>query len=223
MKHKIYQIICVILIVIAIFLFGLIMYKYKNRQKNEGEIKEALEILSNQVDSVETSVVVSDNTNKIIDNKEEQDLSKKNVENTEIKIHGYNILGIINIPKIKIEYPILAIETSNPEATKEPMKFSVVRYWGDSVNDFGNISIAGHNNYDGTMFGKTKNLEVGDIVKLTDLKKQTITYQIYHKFVTNPDDISVLATNNQDVKEVTLITCTNGNKKRLILKARETN
>ena len=44
-----------------------------------------------------------------------------------------------------------------------------IKYWGNSVNDFGNLSIAGHNNYDGTMFGKTKKLKIGDIVELTDL------------------------------------------------------
>ena len=197
------------------------MYKYKNRQENESEVKEALEKLLKQENSIETSAVESDDIKKITDNKEIQNVVDKKIENT--KMHGYNIIGIINIPKIKIEYPILAVETPNPETTKEPMKFSIVMYGGGSVNDFGNLSIAGHNNYDGTMFGKTKNLEVGDIVKLTDLKKQTITYQIYHKFVTNPDDISVLTTSNQEVREVTLITCTNGNKKRLILKARETN
>lgn len=197
------------------------MYKYKNRQENESEVKEALEKLLKQENSIETSAVESDDIKKITDNKEIQNVVDKKIENT--KMHGYNIIGIINIPKIKIEYPILAVETPSPETTKEPMKFSIVRYGGGSVNDFGNLSIAGHNNYDGTMFGKTKNLEVGDIVKLTDLKKQTITYQIYHKFVTNPDDISVLTTSNQEVREVTLITCTNGNKKRLILKARETN
>lgn len=197
------------------------MYKYKNRQENESEIKEALEKFFTQEDSIATSVVESDNIKKITDNNETQNVVNEKIKRT--KIHGYDIIGIINIPKIKIEYPILAVETPTPETTKEPMKFSIVRYVGGSVNGFGNLSIAGHNNYDGTMFGKTKNLEVGDIVKLTDLKKQTITYQIYHKFVTNPDDISVLTTSNQEVREVTLITCTNGNKKRLILKARETN
>ena len=85
------------------------------------------------------------------------------------------------------------------------------------------MSIAGHNNYDGTMFGKTKNLNVGDEVELTDLTKKTIKYQIYQKFTTNPNDVNVLKTEDKTVREVTLITCTNGNKERLILKAREIN
>ena len=63
------------------------------------------------------------------------------------------------------------------------MKLSIIKYWGENVNDYGNLSIAGHNNKDGTMFGKTKKLEIGDIVELTDLKGQTIQYSIYDIFV----------------------------------------
>ena len=142
-------------------------------------------------------------------------------ENEKVEMQGYEVIGIVNIPKINLEYPILNIETSNPEETKEPMKISIVKYWGGNVNDYGNLSIAGHNNYDGTMFGKTKQLDIGDIVKLTDLNKNTINYEIYDKFVTDPNDVSILATNDKNIREITLITCTNGNKNRLILKARE--
>ena len=108
-----------------------------------------------------------------------------------------------------------------PEETKEPMKISIVKYWGGKVNEYGNLSIAGHNNYDGTMFGKTKKLKIGDIVELTDLENQTIQYQIYNIFVTDPNDVTILETKDETIREVTLITCTNGNRSRLILKAKE--
>ena len=71
------------------------------------------------------------------------------------------------------------------------------------------------------MFGKTKKLQKGDIVELTDLKGQTIQYLIYDIFVTDPNDVSILLPKDELVREVTLITCTNGNKERLILKAKE--
>lgn len=137
-------------------------------------------------------------------------------------MEGYKVIGIVNIPKIDVTYPILDIDTYNPEETKEPMKISIVKYWGGQVNDYGNLSIAGHNNYDGTMFGKTKHLEIGDIVELTDLTGTTIQYQIYDKFITDPNDVTILATNDNTIRETTLITCTNGNRERLILKAKET-
>ena len=198
MKHKIYKAIFTILLIIAIVLLVCIIYKYGNRQLNENKNKEILEVMA-KTDSEEN------NTN----------------ENAKIKMKGNEVIGKIKIDKIGIEYPIVSIETSNPEETKAPMKIAIVKYWGGNVNDFGNLSIAGHNNYDGTMFGKTKNLEVGDSIELTDLNKHTISYQIYRKFVTDPNDISILKTEDNSIREVTLITCTNGNKERLILKAEE--
>ena len=198
MKQKIYQIIFIILSIIAVVLLIFIIKKYGGRQVNEAKNNETLEVFS-QINSDE------------------------NTEKTKIQMDGYDVIGTVKIPKINIEYPIVSIETSNPEETKKPMKFAIVRYWGGNVNDFGNLSIAGHNNYDGTMFGKTKKLEIGDAVELTDLTKQTIRYQIYQKFTTNPNDVSVLQTEDKSVREVTLITCTNGNKERLILKAKQIN
>ena len=198
MKQKIYQIIFIILSIIAVVLLIFIIKKYGGRQVNEAKNKETLEVFS-QINSDE------------------------NTEKTKIQMDGYDVIGTVKIPKINIEYPIVSIETSNPEETKKPMKFAIVRYWGGNVNYFGNLSIAGHNNYDGTMFGKTKKLEIGDAVELTDLTKQTIRYQIYQKFTTNPNDVSVLQTEDKSVREVTLITCTNGNKERLILKAKQIN
>lgn len=195
MKQKIYKILFIILCIIAIILLIFIIKKYGGRIENENKNQETLEVFSR--------------------------IDENNTEKPKIQMKGYDVIGTVKIPKINIEYPIVSIETSNPEETKKPMKFAIVKYWGGNVNDFGNLSIAGHNNYDGTMFGKTKKLEIGDEVDLTDLTKTTIKYEIYQKFATNPNDVSVLQTEDKTVREVTLITCTNGNKERLILKARE--
>lgn len=195
MKLRLYKIFFTILLILASITIMLIFIKFKNSNLIENENKEIVETFSREVS---------------IHN-----------ENEEIKMNGYKVIGIVKIPKIQIEYPILDIDTYNPEETREPMKTSIVKYWGENVNDFGNLSIAGHNNYNGTMFGKVKYLEKGDIVQLTDLNNQTIKYAIDNIFVTEPNDITILQTTNKDVREVTLITCTNGNRQRLILKARE--
>lgn len=194
MKLKIYKILFAILLIAVIIVVGLIAIKYGRNYINDKENKKTVETFSR---------VVTEG-------------SQENVT-----MNGYKVIGVVKIPKIQIEYPILDIGTYNPEETKEPMKISIVKYWGGKVNEYGNLSIAGHNNYDGTMFGKTKNLEIGDIVELTDLENNTIQYQIYDKFVTDPNDVTILATNDETIREVTLITCTNGNKNRLILKAKE--
>ena len=98
---------------------------------------------------------------------------------------------------------------------------SITKFWGNQINEIGNVTLAGHNNLSGTMFGKTKKLEIGDIIELTDIQNVTLKYEIFDKFVIDPNDISCILPVEENTREVTLITCTNGNKNRLIIKARE--
>lgn len=197
---KIYKAIFCVLLIIAIILLGAIIYKYGSNQINEKENQEVVEAFS----KIDFSQVEENKENQI-----------------DLEYKGYKVIGIVKIPKIEIEYPILEIGDIDPENAKVPMKLSIIKYWGEDVNDYGNLSIAGHNNYDGTMFGKTKKLQIGDIVEMTDLTGQTISYSIYDIFVTDPNDVSILLPKDEKIREVTLITCTNGNKERLILKAKE--
>lgn len=135
-----------------------------------------------------------------------------------LEFEGHKVIGLIKIPAIDLEYPILE------QTTDETMLKSISKYWGGEINSYGNVSLAGHNNkITLTMFGKNKNLKNGDSVFLTDLKNQTIEYIIYDSFITDPDDVSILRTTDENVREVTLITCTNGRANRLITKAREKN
>ena len=193
MKTKIYKIIFCILIILIILVIGLIIYKNIQSNENEKKNQEVVDLFSG-----------ADDTQK-----------------NELTLNGYKVIGLIKIPAINIEYPILDLEISNPEEAKAPMKLAIIKYWGGNVNDYGNLSLAGHNNYNGTMFGKTKNLKIGDVVELTDLNNQTIQYQIYDIFKTDPNDVSILETKDETIIEVTLITCKNGNRERLIIKAKE--
>lgn len=199
---KIYKAIFYFLIILAILVMSMIIYKYGSNQQNEKETQETVETFSNM--------------NFSNNNNEEETKSQ-----IQLEYKGYKVVGIVKIPKINIEYPILEIGNIDPESAKKPMKLSIIKYWGENVNDYGNLSIAGHNNKDGTMFGKTKKLQIGDIVELTDLYGQTIQYSIYDIFVTDPNDVNILLPKDELIREVTLITCTNGNKQRLILKAKE--
>ena len=201
---KIYKAIFYMLLIAAMIVIGMIVYKYGSNQKNEKESQEAVEAFSN-----------------IDFSKNEEESGSQEQNPIQLEYKGYKIIGVVKIPKINLEYPILEIGDIDPENAKAPMKLSIIKYWGENVNDYGNLSIAGHNNKDGTMFGKTKKLQKGDIIELTDLTGQTIQYSIYDIFVTDPNDVSILLPKDELIREVTLITCTNGNKQRLILKAKE--
>lgn len=188
--RKVYNFLLAVIIIAIIVVIALIAVKYSKSQANEKEVSKIVEIIK-------------------------QEKTESQTEEIEIEYKGYKVVGMISIPKIDLEYPILF------ETTNETMKYSITKFWGNGVNKIGNLTLAGHNNYNGTMFGKTKNLEIGDIIELTDLSQVTRSYTIYDKFITDPNDISVIEVDEFGTREVTLITCSNGNKERLIIKARE--
>ena len=196
MKNKskllFYKIFLAILLLAFVLTIVLIVKKYGTQELYEEKNEEIVEVFSQTEEKID-----------------EQGLSI-------IEFEGFKVIGIIKIPAIDLEYPILE------QTTDDAMNVSISRYWGGNINEYGNVSLAGHNNkITLTMFGKNKNLKIGDRIFLTDLTGRTIEYNIYDSFITDPDDVSILRTTDESVREVTLITCTNGRANRLIHKARE--
>lgn len=132
-----------------------------------------------------------------------------------IQYEGYQVIGTIQIPRFNIEYPILI------ESTADSLTKSISRVGNGKVNEIGNLTLAGHNYIDGTMFGRIDELENGDEIVILDLYGNSVKYSVFDKYVTNPDDVSVLDATEEETREVTLVTCTNGNLNRLIIKAKE--
>lgn len=191
-KIRFSNILLLILIISAIILIIIIGIDFNKHRKNEEAVKEVVSQINN-------------------------DVQKGNDDNQipYIEYEGYQVIGTIQISKINIEYPIL-IETSEDSLEK-----SITRVGNGKVNEIGNLALSGHNYLDGTMFGKIDQLEKDDEISILDLKGNKVTYKIFDIFVTDPNDVSVLEPVEKDVREVTLITCTNGNRNRLIIKARE--
>ena len=188
---KVYNILLILLIITAVIVGTMIIIKYGKNQVNEQELNVAIMQIEEKFENIQVG------------------------ETIESSYKGYNIEGIIEIPKINIKYPILN------KTSDQAMKISITKFWGPEINEIGNYTIAGHNNKDGTMFGKTKYLQIGDIIKLTNLKNETIEYQVFDIYSINPDDVSCVESVKEGTRELTLITCTNGHKNRLIVKARE--
>lgn len=191
-KIKKYKILFNLLLIATVIVAALVIIKYINIYNNEKNLKMTIANIYEEV---------SENDNSIPQINQE--------------IDGHKVIGIIKIPKINLEYPIL--ETTN----KNTLNLSITKFWGNQINEIGNVTLAGHNNLNGTMFGKIKKLEVGDIIELTDIQNVVIQYQIFKTYVIDPNDISCILPEQKAVREVTLITCTNGNKNRFIVKARE--
>jgi len=125
-----------------------------------------------------------------------------------------NILGIIQIDKINLRYPILA------KTTDDFLEIAPCKFYGNELNGYGNFCIAGHNYDNNQLFSNLRLLETDDIVSIYNLDGSYISYIIYDIFETFTSDTSCLS-QIVDGREITLITCNNKNKKRLIIKAKE--
>ena len=191
---KVYNLIIAVLIVALIVVVAMIVIRYGGNYLNEKEVSSSLETIEEEL------------------NKEETQQSESLPE---LEFKGYKIEGIIESPKINIKYPII------DHTNEETMKVSITKFWGPQANEIGNYTVAGHNNKDGTMFGKTKYLQIGDKIKLTNLKNETIEYEIFKIYSIDPDDVSCVESVENGTREITLITCTNGHKNRLVTKARQ--
>lgn len=191
-KIKVYRAILICLIIAIITTAALLAVKYIKLYRNEIQAKQ---VISNITDSLENS---------------DEAIAEINQQ-----IQGNKVVGIIKIPEINLEYPIL--ETTS----KETLKLSITKFWGNKINEIGNVTLAGHNNLNGTMFGKLNKLKNGDVIELTDIQNTTLKYEVFKTYIIDPNDITCILPEQEGVREVTLITCTNGNKNRLIVKARE--
>ena len=190
-KIKISNIILLILVLIAIILIVTIGRIISNRNQNDENLKQ---VISQVNENIQTDT---------------------DGEIPYIEYQGYQVIGLIQISKINLEYPIL-IETTQDSLTK-----SITRFGNGEVNGVGNLCLAGHDYINNSMFGGINKLENGDEILITDLYGNKVTYTVFDKYTTDPNDTSVLESIDVTKREITLITCINGNQDRLIIRATE--
>ena len=231
-KKRIYKIELFLSVFLICLLFSYYIYAEYDRNKSEEVSKEILAEIKEQVDTT----VKKDENDKIVvilevpgtqedneDKTENQNNNQTKTNNTKIDTKTYTSKdgvkytteAILKIPKINIEYPVLS-------ATSDALLFvSLNKYWGPQPNEVGNYCIVGHYYENGKMFGKLHKLKNGDKAELTDLSGNTLTYQVYNKYVVEPTDTRCTSQLTNGRKELTLITCTNGGKQRLVVKLRQ--
>lgn len=127
---------------------------------------------------------------------------------------NFFVIGIIEIPKINIEYPILS------DTTDEFLKIAPCRFYGPYPNKEGNMCIAGHNYDDNRFFSNLNKLDIGDTINIYDSNSNSISYEVYKKYEAYENDTSCTSQGTNGKKEITLVTCNNVNKNRLIVKAK---
>ena len=135
--------------------------------------------------------------------------------NTGLTYKGYKVVGKIEIPKTDVSYVIL------DKVTPKSLETSIGLMYGAGINQVGNTVLAGHNFRNGTFFSNNKKLTEGDKIYLTDMQGNKVTYVIYHKYTTNANDFSYATRDTKGKREVSLTTCTDDTKNRLVIWAAE--
>lgn len=126
-------------------------------------------------------------------------------------------VNVLEIP----QYNILA--KIYPDVSRTSLAYGVGHYPQTvEVGKKGNCAIAGHSSviYD-CILNEVKNMQILDSFNVYDKKGKKHVYYVKTMNVVEPTDMSVLDTTDKSRSEFTIITCTNGGKQRLVIKAFE--
>lgn len=202
-KILIVKIIFFISIFILIFFIIFLIFFIKNLDKKENNSK----ILYNNFN---LSSLYSNNENYSVNFLNQNGNISNNVINS-------FVIGIIEIDKLKINYPILS------ETSKELLQISPCRFAGPMPNEIGNLCIAGHNYIDNRFFARISTLELNDIITIYNLYGVKSNYIVLNKKEVQSSDISCTNQDTNGKKIVTLMTCNSILQTRIIITCIESN
>lgn len=189
---------CIILALILIFYYVYLKYTQNKKESISKQLVDYLGITSlySTNNNYTSSLMSTQNFKETNDNK-------------------FDIIGMIEIKKIGINYPILS------KITDEFLDIAPCRAAGPMPNENGNLCIAAHNYNNFKHFSKLNQLNSNDIISIYDLNGNKIDYLVYSKYEVDATDTDCMSQNTNNYKEITLITCNNLNSKRIIIKAKE--
>ena len=218
----------VILIIVIIAIIGLLIFFGIDVYKKyyiETAAGDAVEEFKDKVNNIAT-LPVEENTilNDVAPNVDLNTLYQDNNSDTnnngnKVDYMGYSMIGTIEIPKTDVEYPIIADE----DASINSLNVAIVKLYpsSDMLNEVGNTVLVGHKYKNGTFFSNNKKLEKGDKIYITDLTGRTVTYEIYSIYETTTSDSEYMNRDTNGRREISLSTCTDDTKARLIIWAAE--
>lgn len=226
-KKKIYKILFIISVLCMICLTSIYVYAEYDRNKESDISSNILKSMFSDKTTIseDENALIVKITQEIAENIDEYQttddeeqapiISQATSTYTASNGNEYEYIGRIVIPKINVDYPILA------NWSVELLKVSICKFHGSNPNEVGNLCLVGHNYRNKRFFSKIPTLEIGDIVQITDLSERTIDYEVYDIHTVIPDNIDDTTQKTGGKREVTLITCTNDSQQRVIVKCRE--
>ena len=197
--EKFRKIIGVLLILIGVGIIGTVAYKKIVTSQKQNELLEAFE----------SQLAEGDNENT----EEEVNLDSSKEEVNLEDINGYTPIAIMEIPSIKLKQPVVE------GITEDVIKYFLGKFPESTMpGEVGNFAVAGHRVSDFTdAFINLYKVKPGDNVIVTT-KDGKYTYEVEESFIVEPEQVEVLE--NADYEKITLITCTIGSKRRVIVTGR---
>jgi len=120
------------------------------------------------------------------------------------KIDGHDYIGVLEIPKLELEFPVMS------DWTYAKLKLAPCRYQGSIYK--GDMVILGHNYTD--HFRRFNELEIGDMVIFTDMDSNVFRYEVTsNEILWQNEGIRLLEEGEWDM---TLFTCVRGQRQKRI-------
>lgn len=235
---KLLTIILVVVIIAIIGLLGFFVYDVYKKNTIDNESREAVSRFEEELNRiVNTTGVIETPTNTQSDiNTETSGIDLNAIldgnttstntntstsgssSGTTTKYKGYDVIGTIEIPKTNIKYPII----KQDDVSINSLNVAICNLYGELNQLGGNAVLVGHNYRNGTFFSNNKKLEKDDKIYITDSTGKKVTYVIYKKYETSTGDFDYATREvDENKREISLSTCTDDSKKRLIIWAVE--
>ena len=221
MYNKVLSGILVVLIIAIIGVLGYFGYGYYKKITLNADAKEYLEEFDTLVVELakeqekDFDAENQSNENNSNNSNGTNNTTMRGIATDKLVYKGFTVVGKIEMPTIRIQYPILDVITH-----ANAIEVSVGILYGPGVNKPGNTVIIGHNYNNGLFFGKNKNLKIGEKIYLTDIYGNKVEYTIFDKYYTPESDTSYITRKTDGKTEVTLVTCDTTGKNRLVVCAR---
>ena len=208
MKHnKIYTAIGLLLLAAALFLTGYNLWSDAQADKSANAVLEQLV----QASSVETPHLPTLPDGESLEETYIPDyILNPEEEMPSEEIDGNLYIGILKIPAISLELPIIA-DWSYSGLRIAPCRYSGSAYLGDLI-------IAGHNYL--SHFGYLKTLSPGNEVTFTDADGNVFRYEVSEIEVLSPYAVTEMTSGDWDL---TLFTCTVGGQSRVTVRCAQVN
>lgn len=232
MNSKYSTFLTVLLIIIIIAIVGIIGFLGYKFIASENSKKEAENFADSWNENISQNTKKDETTDTKIDaNPITEPIENPTTESTNTnsgegtKYNGFLVAGKIEIPTTGLKSPVI----SYSEYSKSSLETAVCVVYsttgeentqGSGLNKIGNTVIAGHNYRNSRFFSNNKKLNIGDKIYITDLEGKRMTYTIYDKFETDDTDTEYMTRDTQGAVEISLTTCTDDSKARLIILAK---